>query len=325
MRHKEPLGEEQPSDSAGTYQLTYAPPKLEGPESGGTNLSVEACDRSGRVLAASRIIFGAEPEEPVDLVIPAASGAPSEYERVLLALEPRLGHLQLSELTDQDIDFLPGDTGVERRRIARLVASTRLADEAARPKQKPSKPKAKARDSAKANLQSVLTAKVFFAWLSGALPADTHALWSRPANDLMSALDAAIAGGVVPQKLRERRDEIAEEVKDRTLSKALEPAPKGAPPTIGDILRAMPEPLGDAAQRRVAEILRDATARDGELGERLRHAGLKRAQADSVVLTLTSSAITTTLAVGDRVQLKGRKGEWHQASVGFAAGWIHGK
>ena len=118
-------------DAEGRYEIAYSPTQFCRAEKDGADLVVRAYSRgSSEPVAVSPVFFNADPDRVVDLVVdPAVYPGPSEFEQIRLQLVPLLGKLPVSDLRDDDIAFLSGETGLAATRLGFFVAAHRLSDE----------------------------------------------------------------------------------------------------------------------------------------------------------------------------------------------------
>ncbi|SFU39127.1 neuraminidase-like domain-containing protein [Nitrosospira multiformis] len=130
LRNEEVLGQSR-TDRQGNYQIQYSENQFCKAEKRNADLVVKALSASGAVLVASPILFNAPPAATVDLSIPAeATELPTLFERIQRTLQPLLGGVAVAELEEderhQDISFLSGETGFEKKDLARFVLAHRL-------------------------------------------------------------------------------------------------------------------------------------------------------------------------------------------------------
>ncbi len=288
LRHEEQLGETI-TDGAGRYEIRYGAEQFRRVEKSSADLVVRALDARGRELAASPILFNAGPVTTVDLVVGIQGRGSSEYERLVAEVAPLLDGVALHELTDQDLDFLAGDTGLDRKKFAWLRESAKLERGTQRASEET---RARTDVTDDVGVESPLSADVFYAWLTQGLPSDAWALWSRPADALTTALRSAIDRNIVPARLRDRLEIIEEEIQRRTVAAVLQSAPKDNPPSLGDLLGTMPRPLASGAQVEVARAVSETWAGDDELLRRLQDAGLDPKQVTDVHRTLRLAELT---------------------------------
>jgi hypothetical protein len=267
------------ADSEGAYEITYTLDQLARADKQAADLVVRALSPGdGRVLVASPVIHGAGLVETVDLVVPAAEDAPSEFDRYLAELEPALGGMSLAELGAADLDFLAGSTGIAREHLGALAAAERQAA-------------ADAADPLRAGDPSV-PAAAYYAWFRSGLPTDPAALWARSDEELTSALTASIRGRLVPPSVGDLIPVLLEVARHRRLDERLRPTPDDQPASLGDLLGTMPHPLERQRQVAVATVLGEVRADAPDLGERLKAAGLSATEAVAVQRTLRLGDLT---------------------------------
>lgn len=126
LRHEQALGEAA-TDAQGRCEIPYGPEQFRRAEKDRADLLVRVFDLNGAELAASDIVFNAPPQHAIELTVAAAGyQAPSEYERYLGELLPlvSLEKISLHQLTDEDLRFLAGETGIswEHLRFIRFDA-----------------------------------------------------------------------------------------------------------------------------------------------------------------------------------------------------------
>src|SRR6185503_16981339 len=168
LRTEELLGE-QTTDSQGRYEIQYGAEQFSRDEKKSADLIVRAYDDAGLEIASSPILFNAAAEATIDLVVDSETfRGPSEYERLVQDLTPLLQELSFTDLTDDDITFLSGETAQRRERIAYLVSPHRLAQ------------------------TTGLSPEVFYALFRKDLPTDLPSLILRSRSSLREALDSAL-------------------------------------------------------------------------------------------------------------------------------------
>lgn len=256
------------TDEAGRYEIIYTAAQFRRAEKASADLRISVCNEDGRELVSSAIIFNARPEETVDLTVGGEYRGPSEYEAMIAEITPVLQDVPLHELTEQDITFLAGDTGLEAQRLTWLAESARLAREAELP------------------------TEMFYGWFNQNLPTDPKAIWSRPENELMEALKTAIERNILPVQFNERLEVIAQEVRRRKVDEALLSAGESQPASLGDLLATMPSPLGIELQRAVAAATAELQVDDDQFTKRLEAAGLNAEQIAGTVRTLRLGELT---------------------------------
>jgi len=130
LRHEEELGRAQ-TDPQGFYRIRYKSEQVQPFEAGTADLVVKVLSKDGKVLVSSPILFNAPLFAEVDLTVPLEALPPAPlFEKILDALKPLLGQLTIEQLDEnkdnQDITFLSGETGFDKRALARFVLAHRM-------------------------------------------------------------------------------------------------------------------------------------------------------------------------------------------------------
>ena len=125
LRSEQLLGEAY-TDRNGTYRIEYSQSQFLNLERGTADLVVKALDADGSILVASPVLFNAPEDATIDLTISLDRQLPPTlFERIDSAVEPLLGRVRVEELEEnqehQDLSFLAGETGFEKRVLARFV------------------------------------------------------------------------------------------------------------------------------------------------------------------------------------------------------------
>lgn len=202
------------TNKAGRYEIVYRAETFLQSGKKLPDLLVRAFDQEGEEIASTKEpIYNARQIEEVNLVVGNAEyKGPSEYERLQDVLSPVLRELKLSELTDDDIDFLAGKTGMAYEQIVHLV----LAD----------------RYSKKTDLPT----EIFYGLFRQNFPTSLPALLAQNPDVQESALKSAVRDNIVPETIP------AEQVLERFQSlivehafEPLEPLPVGKT-TLGALI-----------------------------------------------------------------------------------------
>ena len=139
-------------------------------------------NRAGREVASTPIIFNAGPVEVApDLVLPGKKRP--ECERVTAELHPVMQDVPFEDLTDEDIAFLNGETGVDLERIHWLADAARWA-----------------RDSASGCEGDVepVPADAFYGLFREGAPTGREAFLRTPLPTLRTMLEDAVREEIVP-------------------------------------------------------------------------------------------------------------------------------
>jgi len=286
LRSEELLGETK-SDGQGTYQISYTADKFKRAEKGTADLVVRVYDAAGKILAASPTRFNASNDEVVDLAVPDPVDTLSELERYLDELEPVLGNVSLPELTSDDLDFLHGDTGIDRNHLLWMSLAAKSAlttggvsDRRTAEMYGPNKGTPR------------IPMEAFYGWFRMGLPTELTALWSHKPNELISALKTAISRRIIPARFVSELDGIAKILPTLQLQSTLQPAPAGTKPSLGDILGTMPTALEPQKSEAVAKIVAETPLTDPKFSSALTQAGLSPEEATGVERTLRLAELT---------------------------------
>ena len=287
LRSEQPLGGETRSDSQADYQIPYTADQFKRAEKGTADLIVRVYDAKGKVLAASPIRFNAGSSEVVDLAVPDPVDTLSELERYLDELEPVLDGVSLPELTSDDLDFLHGDTGIDRDHLLwmSLAAKSALTTVAV------SDRRTAEMYGANKGMPGI-PMEAFYGWFRLGLPTDLTSLWSRKTDQLISALKTAIARRIIPAAFASQLDAVAKILPTLQLRSVLQPAPAGAKPSLGDILGTMPAALDPGKAEAVAKVVASVPVSDPKFTSALTDAGLSPEEAIGVERTLKLAQLT---------------------------------
>jgi len=132
VRTYQNVGHETVTDLTGWYEIRYSAHDFHRDEAEGADLviCVFGADDDRTVdqpLAESPTRFNTPAEAEIHLELPHKGPTTSEFERYVKAIEPLLVRqgpdgrdLPLADLTEADIDFLAGETGIAREHVAWL-------------------------------------------------------------------------------------------------------------------------------------------------------------------------------------------------------------
>jgi peptidoglycan hydrolase-like protein with peptidoglycan-binding domain len=101
LRHEERLGEAV-TDGSGRYEIAYTAAQFRRAEKKRADLIVRVFGKQDQELIASDILFNAQTEEMVNLMIGGGEyRGPSEYEQLLAEITPVLENVPLTELSEE--------------------------------------------------------------------------------------------------------------------------------------------------------------------------------------------------------------------------------
>jgi hypothetical protein len=216
LRSEELLGETRTSKD-GRYAITYSPEQFRRAEKAGADLFIRVLDEQGNILAASPVHFNAGPEETIDLMLDASQYAGlSEYERLLAQITHLLENIPLVELTQEDIEFLTGETGANQQYLQWLVSAAQRENDFEGPQR--------------------ISAPAFYGWLRQGMPVEKSELLKQSIAGLIDALKKAIGENIVPASLADQFDHIESVFSSAKAASILETAPPHEAASLGNLL-----------------------------------------------------------------------------------------
>lgn len=248
----------------GHYAIRYAKDGGPRPRVPTVDLRVAVLDAAGHELVSSPDVFRPGPQVHVDLTLPIASDDRSEFERYMAAVEEPLRGVPLREVGDAELRFLVGVTGIPAEHMVALVDAARRAETGS---------------------EAPIPAEVWYAWLRQGLGTPPEALWARPTDELIQALEIAVEQRLVPRTLADNFESLKQVVERRRLDETLH-ARRGPTAGLGELLDTMPTPLEPQHRRVVAAIVAEVAPEDEQFAARLQEAGLDPEQANRVRGTL---------------------------------------
>ena len=224
LRSEELLGEAA-TDANGSYEIPYTPEQFRRAEKAKADLLVRAYDPEGRELAASPILFNANPVEVIDLKIGREKLRPrSEYERYIAELDPLLEDVPLPQLTTEDVTFLAGETGIDRQHIDYLISSQIWSPETG------------------------VQAAALYGLQRAGLPATLPELLAESKQRQRAALESAISGNIIPLSIQDEIDSILARLHHSFVQRIIQQPRLNGQVTIGRVLaNALPSPELQAA------------------------------------------------------------------------------
>jgi hypothetical protein len=228
-RYVEELLGETKTDNGGHYEIGYFPEQFRRKEKGNADLIIRAFDTEAREVATSPIMFNAESEATVDLVVGGdVYRGLSEYEQLVAELTPLLEGVSFSDLTEddehQDVSFLSGETGQDPGRITFLIIAQRLFKE------------------------TDIPTEVFYGLFRQGLPTQLPDLLAESQDVQRRALVRSVQTNIIPPAFADETDSIIEGFRKLIVSQALKQPTEGSngTATLNDLLRVN---LQDAALR----------------------------------------------------------------------------
>lgn len=211
LRSETLIGEAK-TDSNGQYRITYSTAAAEKDATIGTDLLVRIFAEDGDLIVESPVRFGAGPATTIDLMFGGGvyEGA-SEYERLTETLAPHIGTLHLAEVTEADLKFLAGKTGIEPGRLAMLVQAHREAPHVH------------------------LSPAIVYAFARQGRPVNPATIRHLSATTIRETIERSLADNIVPLKTGNEIDSIINVLKERGLRDRLTTSAPGQP-ALGSIL-----------------------------------------------------------------------------------------
>src|SRR5262249_15374231 len=157
-------------------------------------------------------------------------GVPSEYERLTAELQPLLVNVtvagvpsdpsvvnKLAALDDEDLDFLAGETEINRAKLRLLSASAKLEQEAARK-------------------DAIIPSALFYVLSRRGLAADLATLGHTTPRTARIAAEQALDDNLIPAALRGALTELIDQLHQLAVNEALNTPPTPGRPAIGALL-----------------------------------------------------------------------------------------
>ena len=214
------------TDKEGFYEIKYSDSQFLKGGKDSADLIVRVYGKNNKLIKESQIIFKAKQIEIVNLIVPGeVAETPSEFDKLLKEIEPRLKRVsikgisnptifeKLADLKQADINYLTGETNIESQRIKLLAASAVLYEKCH---------------------EFEIPPEVFYGFAREGLPTEFETLLKTNQSVLKKSLENAIKKNIIKLKeesqiilnrLNEFRIENivgeAKEEKDSTLFKLL--------------------------------------------------------------------------------------------------------
>ena len=234
------LGEATTANQTGRYEITYRAEEFLQSGKKQPDLIVRVFNPDGEEIAFTKEpVYNARQIEEVNLITGNEEyKGPSEYERLMDTLSPLLKDLELAELTDDDVEFLAGKTGIASGQIVHLVLAARYAG------------------------KTELPPEIFYGLFRQNLPTSLPALLAQNMEIQEGALEAAFKGNIVPETIPSEQvlERFQHLVVDHTFD-PLEPLPTGKT-TIGELLNTV-----EISQEQQKEFMNLYVRREGTIEE----------------------------------------------------------
>jgi hypothetical protein len=213
-------------DERGRYEITYFSDQFARAGKQSADLRLVVVDSAEKELARTPVLFNAAPVQVApDLVVPAPEV--SESEQLTAELRPVMGEVTFEDLTDSDIGYLSGATGIAAERIGWMAEAFRGSQAS------PARGKGLGR----------VPAEAFYGLFREGIPAGYLKALGAPLKTLKQALAKAVTDNVIPPQFGRQLKTVLAALQAWQADLALTPAGEGTPASLGDLLAAVPERL----------------------------------------------------------------------------------
>jgi hypothetical protein len=266
------------TDNDGRYEISYTSAQFARAEKNSADLVVSAYQDEKAIaakqpMASSAIIFNAQAVETVDLVVGNAElRGPSEYEQIEAELRPLLEsvppapNVQVATLTDEEIAFLAGETGLDLQHIAFFAAAAKL------------------------RTGTGLAAEIFYGFARENLPTDLSALLAQNKQVHRSALEDAISANIIPAGFGQTIDQTLEGLQQLAVKQAFEPSTVPGKASPGELLKTSGIPDSKLAEFLTLQVNHEGSPE--EFWNNVRANPSLKAVADDLQFTVQAGALT---------------------------------
>lgn len=291
LRSEQQVGKPFELEDDGIYSIEYSASDFGRAEKGAADLKISVCEPGGRELHSSEIFFNAGSDATIDLALAGARDSSlSEYARYLRDIEPLLQGLSLAELDGKDVDFVVGDTGIERQHIQWLIQAANLEVDVASPPRYATRVEKRAQSHVPRVCE--IPVAVFYGWFRLGMPTDPKALWEKSTDDLISTLKTAIGRQLIPAISISDQERITESIKQFKLDHVLRSPTPGTMAGLGDLLATLPSPPALDQQLALAAAVNALRPDDPQLVEKVAAVAGFDGDAAAVARTLRLGALT---------------------------------
>ncbi len=175
LRREQLLGEAIVRETSGHFDIAYSVEQFRRSDKRTADLIVRVWDEEGNLRAQSAVIFNAPDAVTINLTFgPSPLRGLSEFEQLILSLQPILEGVDPADLTDDDVSFLIGEAREPRQHVEFL------------------------RRSAQLNRQTLVPTAAFYGWGRRSLPLELDRLLAERFERLRRELATARQQQIIP-------------------------------------------------------------------------------------------------------------------------------
>lgn len=255
------------TDAGGNYDIPYSSSQFKRAEKKSADLIVRVFGPKEKLLAASSVVFNAQPVETIDVLLGGAVLlGPSEYTRIAADVEPLLDGVAVAELTEIDLEFLSSETDWSKEFLGFYTAAAGLSR------------------------QTKVPTEVFYGFARGKLPTTLNLLLAQSADTHRRALEAAVSENIISAGVGSTIDSVLDRMNKLVVQQAFAKPSEPGKTSLGALIGTA---LADAAQQ--TEIVTRYVSHTGtieEFWDGLRKDPAYAASVDDLQFTLQLGALT---------------------------------
>jgi len=231
LRAQTQLGTPVITNEQGRFAISYTPEPLLPFGKDKADLFLRLTDPRGVEIARTKVICHAPSTSSVDIVVGGdALRRPSEFERLSLALLPRIRVARGTDLSEEEVHLLACSTGLTESLVKTFLASARIAG------------------------KSGIRHEFIYAIVRAAGVTDRRTVFSQNPATQRRALEAALKANVIPGRLFDLLEDALHKVEQASIDLALESPNPSAVPSLLEVLRTVLPT--DAAAREFVSVQR---------------------------------------------------------------------
>ena len=281
LRKEQPLGNAK-TNKLGQYTISYGPKMFqlgEVPSATVPNLIVRAYDLQGEQIGND--VVPANPSRDQEVNFKVSGPTISEWEALSTGVKPLLAgqgkddqDLPEEELTAADLDFIAGETGLDREKLRLWTLAFAVSRSAA---------------------GGGVAPAIFYGWFRLGLPTEPGALWSTATDKLMATLTAAIKQTIVPVSVAADPPALSGLLDQIKLDRVLQTPALSTSTPLTNLLATLPTRLALSTdqQRVVAGAIANLRPSDPQLVDQIKNLPGFNGDAASVARTLRLGALTS--------------------------------